>query len=292
MEEDRMAVADELVLGRKFWRPNVKEGSILFVGTATTLIQYAGFTILTDPNFLHAGDDVHLGYGLKSKRLTDPSLEIEDLPSLDLVILSHMHEDHFDRIAAERLDRNLPIVTTPEAAADLTELGFTAPKSLNTWETLTVKKGSVRVKITSMPGRHGGPIVSKALPAVMGSMLEWQRDDGSLLLRLYISGDTLMYRDLRKIPERYPEIDIAMLHLGGTRVLGVLVTMDGEQGVRAVKLLKPQVVIPIHYNDYTVFKSPLDDFKRRIHDEGLDDAVRYLSHGERYRFRLPIDRLG
>ncbi|HEY9401563.1 MAG TPA: hypothetical protein VIQ24_02630, partial [Pyrinomonadaceae bacterium] len=39
-------------------------GSIFFVGTATVILRYAGFTILTDPNFLHAGDHVHLGYGL------------------------------------------------------------------------------------------------------------------------------------------------------------------------------------------------------------------------------------
>ena len=40
-------------------------GSIFFVGTATVILRYAGFTILTDPNFLHAGDHVHLGYGLR-----------------------------------------------------------------------------------------------------------------------------------------------------------------------------------------------------------------------------------
>ena len=38
--------------------------TVSFVGTATVILRYAGFTILTDPNFLHAGDHVHLGYGL------------------------------------------------------------------------------------------------------------------------------------------------------------------------------------------------------------------------------------
>ena len=36
-------------------------GSIFFVGNATVILRYAGFTILTDPNFLHRGDHVHLG---------------------------------------------------------------------------------------------------------------------------------------------------------------------------------------------------------------------------------------
>jgi len=75
------------------------------IGTATTLIRYAGFTILTDPNFLHRHEKVRLGYGLSSRRLTEPALDIADLPPVDLVVLSHMHEDHFDRVAEERVIR-------------------------------------------------------------------------------------------------------------------------------------------------------------------------------------------
>jgi hypothetical protein len=43
-------------------------GSVQFIGTATVLIRFRGMTILTDPNFLHKGEHVHLGYGLKSER--------------------------------------------------------------------------------------------------------------------------------------------------------------------------------------------------------------------------------
>ena len=89
--------------------PDYGSGSIFFVGTATVLIRYAGFTILTDPNFLHAGDHVHLGYGLTAKRLTDPGLDVDQLPALDCCVLSHLSSDHFDRIAEACLDRDLPI---------------------------------------------------------------------------------------------------------------------------------------------------------------------------------------
>src|SRR5436189_1375547 len=92
------------------------QASILFVGTATVIIRFAGFTILTDPNFLHAGDHVHLGYGLTSERLTDPAIEIEQLPPIDFCVLSHYHGDHFDQIVEEKLQKDLPIITTPEAA--------------------------------------------------------------------------------------------------------------------------------------------------------------------------------
>src|SRR5687767_15322945 len=98
---------------------NLESGSIFFIGTATVILRYAGFTILTDPNFLHAGDHVHLGYGLTAERLTNPALEIEQLPPLDFVVLSHYHGDHFDRVAEERLRKDVPIVTTEHAAAEL-----------------------------------------------------------------------------------------------------------------------------------------------------------------------------
>ena len=55
-------------------------GAVTFIGTATVLVQYGTLTFLTDPNFLHAGDHAHLGYGLRSKRLTNPALELSELP--------------------------------------------------------------------------------------------------------------------------------------------------------------------------------------------------------------------
>lgn len=103
--------------------PNLEDGSVFFIGTATVLLRLGGYTILTDPNFLHQGDHVHLGYGLTSKRLTEPALAIDDLPPIDFVVLSHFHGDHFDRIAEEKLDRTLPIITTRHAATRLASRG-------------------------------------------------------------------------------------------------------------------------------------------------------------------------
>lgn len=272
--------------------PDFASGSIFFIGTATVILRYAGFTILTDPNFLHAGDHVHLGYGLTAERLTNPALEIDELPPLDFCVLSHYHGDHFDRIAEERLQKDLPIITTEHAAGELTDKGFTAPVALDTWDAVTVERGDTRVRITSMPGKHGPAIVDKFLPPVMGSMLEFQNAAGQkTTLRLYITGDTLVHDDLNEIPKRYPDIDLALFHLGGTQIMGILLTMDAEQGVEAIRIINPREVIPIHYNDYEVFKSPLEDFKRAVEAAGFADRVKYLSHGETYNFEVPANRL-
>lgn len=283
-----MDTARSLVLPAGNETSDLKTGSIFFVGTATVILRYAGFTILTDPNFLHRGDHVHLGHGLRSVRQTDPAISIEELPPLDLVVLSHMHEDHFDRIAEQKLDKALPIVTTPHATAKLQPKGFSATHPLNTWETLNIAKGNSRLCITSMPGRHGPGILAAALPPVMGSMLEFQTATGKTTFRLYITGDTLVYDQIKQIPQRYPEIDLALLHLGGTKAFGILLTMDAKQGVKALKIIAPRTAIPIHFNDYAIFKSPLEDFQKEVKSAGLESQVRYLSHGETYTFEVSI----
>jgi L-ascorbate metabolism protein UlaG (beta-lactamase superfamily) len=278
----------ELVLPSDTTPVDLRSGSIFFIGNATVLIRYAGFTMLTDPTFIHMHEQVSIGYGMHSARLTNPAIEIHDLPQLDLVLLSHFHGDHFDHVAERELDKTLPIVTTPEAVKELRQRGFSNTYPMETWSPLTVAKGDVRLRITAMPGRHGPPLADWVLPEVMGSMVEFHSSSGNTLFRMYITGDTLVIDDLKEIPRRYPAIDLALLHLGGTRVLGILVTMDAKQGVELLQLVKPDRAIPIHYNDYDVFTSPLADFQQEVQAAGLEDRVYYLSHGETYTFRVPV----
>jgi len=258
---------------------------VQFIGTATVIIRYQGFTILTDPNFLHKGDHVHLGYGLTSERRTNPAIKFEQLPPIDLVVLSHYHGDHFDRLVEEKLNRATPIVTPKEASERLKRLGFTRTFGLSNWDRVEVTKGGARLRITATPGRHGPAGVAVLLPRVMGSILDFGPDAAKPDYRMYISGDTLVYDDIRAIPQRFPNIDLALLHLGGTRILGVLkVTMDGKDGVRMMQVVRPKKTVPIHYNDYDVFKSPLEDFAREVKAAGLEKDVVYLAHGETHTF--------
>src|SRR5690606_10186396 len=95
--------------------PNPADASVFFVGNATMIIRCHGFTLLTDPNFLHRGQRARLGWGLSTRRRTDPALDIGELPPIDLVVLSHMHGDHWDHVARDGLDKDVPIVTTRHA---------------------------------------------------------------------------------------------------------------------------------------------------------------------------------
>ncbi len=259
-------------------------GQISWVGTATTLIDYGGFTVLTDPNFLHRGERAYLGKGLWSRRLSEPSLQPHELPPLDVVVLSHLHGDHFDRRARRGLPRDTLIVTTRQAARTLRVWGFGNTVALDTWQSHTVYKDGASLTITAAPGRHALGALQALLPPVMGSVLEFTPIGDEDPLSVYITGDTLVHDDLREIPRRHPDLDVGLWHLGGTRIpgafgLGVLVTMDGRQGADLLELVGPARTVPIHYEDYAVMRSPLSAFLAEVERRGLQ-GVRLVERGQ------------
>jgi L-ascorbate metabolism protein UlaG (beta-lactamase superfamily) len=252
------------------------EASATFIGNATVLLRLGAFTLLTDPNFLHRGQRAYLGYGMWSKRRTEPALGIEELPPLDGVVLSHLHGDHFDRVARRGLPHDLPVVTTRPAERRLRKWRFTAAVGLDTWDDVVWRRDRDTVRITAVPAQHGPALIHRALPETMGTVIDWERD-GLRRLRLYVTGDTLFRPEvLGEIPERFGDIDVALVHLGGTRILGLLLTMDGRDGVALSRLIRPRGIVPIHYDDYTVMKDPLSGFLSRA--EGL--PVRTMQRGE------------
>lgn len=249
-----------------------------FIGNATALLRLGDFTLLTDPAFGAAGSRVPLGWGMWTRRLRDPALDVLDGADLDAVLLSHLHGDHFDRAARDRLDRHLPILTTPQAERRLRRNRFWAVQGLPTWESYELNRGMQRLRVTAVPGRHGPGLADRLLPDVMGSVLEFSAGDRRQLT-LYITGDTLYRPGLAAIPERFGEIDAMLIHLGGTRVLGLLVTMDDRQGADLTRLINPGRTIPIHNDDYRVQKTPLDRFLSRARDLGLP-GVQPIGRGE------------
>lgn len=346
--------------------------SVTFIGNATTLIQWRALRVLTDPNFLHAGDHVHLGPGVTARREINPFIQnLEELPPLDLVLLSHYHEDHFDREVEAKLSRGFPIVTTAHARGCLMdrrryggeggEGPFREVYGLESFESVVLhiddeeeeermRGGGARgpvVKVTAMPGEHVRPgllatanrLLGGAVPPTNGWLLElgWSvgspgasssssrgkndgggdrvRTDSSSIesgYRIYISGDTLFVDELRQIPDYIRDhcnisssdnnngrsgdgshIDLMIAHLGGTTIPGprlplLMVTMDAKQGVELMRLLNPGLTIPVHFDDYSVMLSSLEDFKTEVADmgDGWSDRVVYLERGEQFRFKV------
>jgi len=263
--------------------------SLTFIGTATVLLRYGDLTLLTDPNFLHRGQYAWLGKGLVSKRLTDPALTPAQLPPLDGIVLSHLHGDHFDRVARRELAKDVPLVTTRHAHRRLAVRSpFTDVTGLATWEHRTLRRGDAQVRITAAPARHAPGRWQALLPEVMGSVLEFGPVDGDPQLTVYVTGDTLNVPALAEVPRRYPHVDLAVVHLGGTTLPGgLLVTMDGVQGADLLDLVRPAAAVPVHVDDYGVFKSPLSDFRAEVARRGGGSVVRYVARGETAVFGGP-----
>jgi len=252
---------------------------LTFIGTATTIVRLGRFTVLTDPNFLRRGQRAYLGKGLWSRRLTDPAMTVDSLPPLSGVVLSHLHGDHFDRVARAGLDRRPPIITTAPAADRLRHFGFDT-HGLQNWQRHTLVDGPEALSVVSLAAIHARGLMGRLLPPVMGSLLE-HRVAGTVVRRVMLSGDTLTGEHLDLIHERHPQIDVAVMHLGGTRVLWHTVTMDATQGVDYLRRVQPDRAIPVHYDDYRVFRSPLSHFLDAAAKAGLTGVVHPVERGER-----------
>ena len=109
-----------------------------------------------------------------------------------------MHEDHFDALVAEKLNRSIPIISTSHATERLASQGHLEVYPLETWEKIEIhKNGKVPITITAMPGKHTLGLFDKAneilqaIPPVMGSLVTFDK------YTMYISGDTLYYDELK-----------------------------------------------------------------------------------------------
>ncbi len=97
----------------------------------------------------------------------------------------------------------------------------------------------------------------------------------------------LLIDELADIPKRFGNIDAGIVYLGGTRLpagrrlpFGLTVTMDGHQGAQVVEDLDLPKVIPVHFDDYGVFASPLSHFLKQMANRGLADRVVELRRGQ------------
>lgn len=152
-----------------------------------------------------------------------------------------------------------------------------------------MRRDDETLRITAVPGQHGPAVVHRALPPVMGSVVDLERA-GRRVLRVYVTGDTLCRPWLRAVRERLPDIDVMVAHLGATRVLGVLVTMDGVQGADLVELIDPGSTVPVHFDDYPVFRSPRSEFESEMTVRGLAGGLRPVERGETVPLNPGLDR--
>jgi L-ascorbate metabolism protein UlaG (beta-lactamase superfamily) len=229
---------------------------ITHIGGPTTLIEIDGWRLLTDPTFDPPGGSYDFGWGSGSRKLAGPALAAADVGPVDAVLLSHDHHgDNLDAAGRALLPAAGAVVTT---ASGSERLGGGA-RGLTPWETTELEgPGRPSIEVTATPCRHGPPLSRPVAGDVIGFALGWEGQEYGLF---WITGDTVLYPDVRRVPERL-DVGTVLLHLGCVRfrVTGPLrYTMTGKEAVELCRLVEPRTVIPIHYEGWSHFREGRED---------------------------------
>jgi L-ascorbate metabolism protein UlaG (beta-lactamase superfamily) len=200
---------------------------VTLVRSATLLVELAGKRLLVDPMLDDAGARPPVANTRSPVR--NPTVPLpwpaEDVVrDVDAVVVTHRHQDHFDRRAEQLLPRDIPVFCQPEDEQALHELGFDA-------RAVDAELSWDGIHVTRAPARHGTGAVAEALAPVSGFVL----DD------LYLAGDTVWYEGVAEtIASHRPRV--AVVNAGGAEFTeGGLIVM-GVDDVREVAERVPTVV--------------------------------------------------
>lgn len=229
---------------------------ITMVGHSTVLIEAAGTRILTDPYFGSWGNPAYA-------RREPPAFQREALRDVDLVLLSHNHWDHRDDRFFRMLPPETPVLA-PRRAAWMSRLhGARTVEGLRPWQ----ERRFPSLTVTAVPAVH--------MTATIGFVVH----GGARAV--YFAGDTYYGRWMARIGGQLrPEI--ALIPVAAYRIP---MTMGERGALRAVRDLRPAVVIPIHLGlqprlpVLRTGESP-GGFERRVREAGLQARVVVLRPGE------------
>jgi L-ascorbate metabolism protein UlaG (beta-lactamase superfamily) len=221
------------------------------IGGPTTLLEVAGWRILTDPTFDEAGRTYHFGLGTSSRKTTGPAVPAADLGPIDVILLTHDHHaDNLDDTGRALLPAARVVVTT---AAGAKRLGGTT-RGLQPWDTTHLEaQGRPAIEVQATPCRHGPPLSRPLVGEVVGFALAWDGQEHGVL---WISGDTVLYDGVRSVAERLT-VSLAVLHLGEARFRAtgpVRYTMTAADGVQLCRTIRPRTVVPVHYEGWSHFR--------------------------------------
>jgi L-ascorbate metabolism protein UlaG (beta-lactamase superfamily) len=251
---------------------------VTYVGHATTLLELGGVRILTDPVLRRRVAHLRRLVALEGWREAAAA-------SLDCVLVSHLHADHFDTASLRTLDRRVTmLVPSGGAAAALRRRGFEAVHGVD--EGSTVRVGPVTVR--AVRARHRG---SRGVPWVRGPALGYLVEGPATV---YFAGDTDIFQEMAELAGA----DVALLPVAGWGPrLPEGDHLDPLRAAESLKLLRPRFAIPIHWGTLAPLwtrhghgrhATAPADFRRFAAEIAPEVDVRVLEPGE--TFALPAAR--
>lgn len=227
--------------------------TISWLGHATTLINFYGVTILTDPVFAeHCG--VSLGVGtIGPKRYYAPALTLRELPRLDLVLLSHAHMDHMDLPSLKRLVPQAPVVTAKATTDLLTGMKARQITELAWGENVLLRTGRGELQVEAVEVKHWGQRRpgEKIARGYNGYVL---RREGRALL---FGGDTAETPLFEALRSRGP-FDVALMPIGAYQPW-IHAHCTPEQAVAMANAAGARYFAPIHHQTFKLSDEPMTE---------------------------------
>ena len=214
-------------------------------------VAFNGTNVLIDPFFNHGSKDP--GF----KRLVTCPLKKEEIKDIDMILVTHEHFDHFDKKAIEYFaSRDNSLVVGYESF--LRELKL--PESQLRPITIRHKTVYKKINIEVVEAHHPHSFYP------VGYILEHNSN------RLFHAGDTDLLDSFNEI-----KADVALLPIGGN------MTMDTIDAVRATKIIKPKVAIPMHYNTFSMIQADPREFKERIEKSIIKTKPIIMTPGQKVK---------
>jgi L-ascorbate metabolism protein UlaG (beta-lactamase superfamily) len=225
---------------------------LTWFGHSSYLLQVNGLNILVDPVFSGRTSPVSWA-GTKAFDGADV-YKAEDMPRIDVMVISHDHYDHLDYETILKLkDRVGLFVTSLGVGAHLEYWGVPAEKikELDWWETAEVKPG---FWFTAAPARHfsGRGIVRNK---TLWSSFIFKTADYSI----YLGGDSGYDKHFAKIGAEYGPFDLAILENGQYNVFWSNIHMMPEETAQAAMELKAKVLFPVHWGKFALATHDWDE---------------------------------
>lgn len=258
--------------------PRLNEGDLraTFVNHATVLLQIGELNVITDPIWSKYASPVQFA---GPRRHRAPGIRFEDLPPIDVILLSHNHYDHLDVATLLRLRRrDAPTVFCPlGVAARLRRLGLRSIVELDWWQQQPFRD----VTIHCVPAQHFSArgLFDRDRTLWCG----WQVGCGAG--DVLFAGDTGFGPHFAEIAQRLPQPRLALLPIGAYRPRWFMgpVHMGPEEALDAHAILKPLVSMPIHYGTFSLAddgETEPADHLRALLTEKPEQNWRVLQEGE------------
>jgi L-ascorbate metabolism protein UlaG (beta-lactamase superfamily) len=230
--------------------------TIVWFGHSSYLIKSNGFNILVDP--VLKGNASPVSFLLKPFDGADV-YSLDDLPTIDLVLLTHDHYDHlhYDSIKA-LASKAKYFVTSLGVGAHLEHWGVDAKKitELDWWETKNI---SPEIEFTATPARHFSGRSFKRGQSIWSSFV--LKLNG---YKLFLGGDSGYENHFKEIGQQFGPFDIALLECGQYGKDWPYIHMLPEQTAQAAKDLGAKVLMPVHWAKFELAFHPWDDSINRV----------------------------